>query len=108
MINMPEQSTESMYRKLDTTFTHDGFSYKQLSRTGNVAIYEQSKTYMKMPIYEVVVIRQMRGRTSGLFKIVPHEKYPSNEEWGKYGWTLPTLEGAKEKMEELIEAHRNR
>jgi len=81
------------------TFRKNGWTYLQLERVGDVALYNQGGG----SAYEVVVIRRHSGFVVSGKRVEPAEYLPSNEDWGIYGWTLHTLEEAKAKMAVVIQ-----
>ncbi len=72
-----------------------GFTLTQTWRKGTVAIFEQMKPGWAKPGYEVIIIRVGKGHYLGDQKDTLMERYPTNNEWGKYGWTHPNEESAK-------------
>lgn len=81
------------------TFTKNGWHFRQIERIGNLAIFERFKDAANSH-FEVVKIRAHNG-----FKIPgtdtmaePAEIYPSDNAWGRDGFTLPNLEEARQKM----------
>ena len=75
---------------LRTTFTRDGFSYKQIWRDGDVAVYEYNS---RGGSFEVVVIL-VEGERVKFAKLTPaHEVYPTATQWGTHGWSF----GAKDR-----------
>lgn len=81
-------------------FNRDGFTFRQLRRIGNVAIYEQTKKGQS-PAYEVVILRMREARIAFGMELPECEHYPSSEEWGTYGWTYRSLSEAERKFKEL-------
>ena len=96
------------YRLLPRRFRHDGFDYRQITREGEVAIYEQTwKGNQNSAAFEVIRIRRRRGfQIDGRF-VEPAEVYPRSEVWGVDGWTLPDREAAFRKLREG-HSHRSR
>ena len=92
-------STE--YIPIKTEFASKGFEYKQILRDGDLAIYEQkSKNPKRTNIdYEVIRIRRHNGYKIADQSFPPSEMYPSNSQWGTFGWTCKTLEAAHRKIE---------
>lgn len=88
---------------IPTTFTGNGFVHEQIERVGSFAIYRRFKQGGGQEHFEVVRIRSHNGFTiPGTNKKAPAaETYPSNEKWGKDGWTFPTIDSAREKFGEL-------
>jgi hypothetical protein len=88
-------------------FTQDGFYLRQLDRDGPVALYLKTKGERNRS-YEVVIVKQepenvMFGR------LVPaHERYPGNEQWGQYGFTLTSEATAREKFAMLVNLYRTK
>ena len=77
-------TTEEAIR-LRTTFTRDGFCYRQIWREGDVAIYEYNS---RGGSFEVVIILVEPERVK-FGKFCPkHEVYPATSQWGTYGWTF--------------------
>ncbi len=72
-----------------------GFTFTQVLRRGNVAIYEQMKPGWAKPGYEVIIIRVGKGHYLSDQKDSLMERYPTNNEWGKYGWTHTIEEDAR-------------
>lgn len=86
------------------------FTYTQIKREGNIAIYEQrQKGSVKSCFvrFEVIIIseakrkRVLRGR---LLSQQGDEEYPAPANWGRRGWTLTTLSAAHQKFDELVQA----
>lgn len=71
--------------RIRTSFTRDGFSYRQIWRGGDVAVYEYNS---RGGSFEVVVIL-VEGERVKFGKLTPaHEVYPTTSQWGTYGWTF--------------------
>jgi hypothetical protein len=91
------------YKRLPKEFRHCGFSYRQIGRERNVAIYEQcSCGHAESSVcYEIVRIRRREGfEIHGRF-VEPAEIYPSSEAWGRDGITVTDKEAAFAKLREL-------
>lgn len=74
-------------------------SLTQIWRDGPIAIFEANKPGN----FEVVVVKTRKANPNwaahaGFLEV---ECYPSNEEWGLYGWTFMTLAEAKSKATAL-------
>jgi hypothetical protein len=92
------------YKPLPLQFRRDGFTYRQIAREGNAAIYEQRWAGCPEPsvCYEVIRIKRREGfEINGRF-VEPAEVYPPSEAWGVDGWTLPDKEAAFHKLREII------
>lgn len=88
------------YKPLKENFTKKGFEYKLIKRVGDKAIFEQTKG-KKIKLYEVIKIRRHDGYTIAGVTMEPAETYPSDSEWGTFGWTFTNLEKAQEKLESI-------
>lgn len=92
------------------TFGKNGFHYEQVLRNGQIAIYKQrlpateDKPVRGCHAYEVIVIRKKEESVMFGRVVEAHEIGPSNEEFGRLGWSYPTLERAKAKLHELVAA----
>jgi len=90
------------YKPLKESFSRKGFTYTVVKREGDKAIYEQ-KSGKKILAYEVIKIRRHNGYTiAGVF-MEPAETYPSDNDWGTFGWTYSSLEQATVKYNTLNE-----
>jgi hypothetical protein len=94
------------YRPLPKVFRRGGFSYRQIAREGNAAIYEQTWNGCPNPSvsYEVIRIRRRDGfRIDGRF-VEAAEVYPNPEAWGTDGFTLIHKDAAFAKLRDLSNA----
>lgn len=75
-----------------------GYSFKLIIRCENKAIYSQSLENLLIA-YEVIKIRIRPPRFNRFLsrEDPAMETYPSNEQWGKLGWTCRTWEEALER-----------
>jgi hypothetical protein len=96
-------------RPLLSSFTRDGWTFQQLLRVGDLAIFKKTKPSPAGPgeitSFEVVRVKEKRcdprfGGFSGI-----RECYPSSERWGSDGWTCLSEERAREKLDELADRH---
>ena len=91
------------YKPLPKEFRRHGFTYRQIAREGEVAIYEQDQNGCRNPSisYEVIRIRRREGfEIHGRF-VEPAEIYPPSEAWGVDGFTVGNKDGAFAKLREL-------
>ena len=88
-------------KKLATEFNKFGFTYNQIKRSGNVAIFEQIKDD-KILAYEVVVIRAHEGYEIAGNVMEPAEFMPRSEDWGTFGWTLTNESDAHKRFNEVL------
>jgi hypothetical protein len=88
---------------LPKEFRHKGFSYRQIARQGDAAIYEQTWNGSSEPsiAYEVVRIRRREGfEIAGRF-VAPAEVYPNSEAWGVDDFTFSDKDAALTKLRAL-------
>lgn len=64
--------------------------------TVGIALYKQHKTDSK-ELYEVHIIRYHPLTDTGSFKMEEGYHNPSNNEWGRFGWTYEDKDHAMEK-----------
>ena len=70
-----------------------GFTFRQIERTEKGYLYEVTQPYVDKPHYEV-----FQRKINKRFGVV---SFPSGEAFGKWAWTFPTLEQAREKLAEI-------
>jgi hypothetical protein len=88
---------------LPAQFRRDGFTFRQIAREGEVAIYEQIWNGCRNPTtsYEVVRIRRREGfQIDGRF-IGAAAVYPNSEAWGTDGFTVTDKEAAFAKLRQM-------
>ncbi len=89
-------------RPLGPTYAKNGFSYKVLTRHGNLAIAQQQlRPGVGCLAFEVIRVKQVKEGKMFDKVIEAHEAPPGNEEWGRHGWTYPTLTAARAKLRAL-------
>lgn len=88
---------------LPTQFTKSGWTFQQVKREGNVAIFQRSKGG-KQAHFEVVRVQHHEAfKFPGRDVETPAgEHYPSSEQWGTHGWTHNMIEDAERKFSELV------
>ena len=91
------------YKRLPTEFSRDGFDYRQITREGDGAIYEQTWSGCSNPsaCYEVICIRRREGFQINCRFVEPAEVYPNPDSWGVDGFTLTDKEAAFAKLREV-------
>ena len=91
------------YKPLPKEFRHDGFTFRQIVREGDAAIYEQTWNGCQNPnvAYEVIRIRRRKGFQIGSKFVEPAEVYPKSEAWGVDGFTLTDKDAAFAKLRAL-------
>lgn len=89
-------------KPLPTTFAKNGFTYEQVERRGQLAIYHQRlRPGVGDMAYEVIRIKRVKEHVMFKKTVEAHEAGPSNEDFGSYGWSYPTLEAARAKLKVL-------
>jgi hypothetical protein len=91
------------YRPIAKEFRHDGFTFRQIAREGDVGIYEQKRNGCANPstAYEVVRIRRREAREIKGKLLEAAEVYPRSEAWGIDGFTLTDKDAAFAKLREI-------
>ena len=91
------------YKPLPKEFRRGGFTYKQIVRQRDAAIYKQTWNSCRDPsvCYEVIRIRRREGFQIGEKLIQPYEIYPNSDAWGVDGFTLTNKAAAFAKLREL-------
>lgn len=84
-----------------------GFTFQQVIREGNVAIFQKTKPGTSVRTFELIKIRQNKARTMGGAFIPPMESYPHSGSWGEMGWSYPDLETAQTHFLSLRERQNN-
>jgi hypothetical protein len=92
------------HKPLAKEFRRHGFTYRQIAREGNAAIYEQRWTGCAEPsvCYEVIRIRRREGFQIGGRVVEPAEVYPKSEVWGTDGFTLTDKDAAFNKFQQIV------
>jgi len=96
-------SSKTSYRPLPKEFRYGQFDYRQITREGNAAIYEQTWNGRSNAsvCYEVIRIRRREGfQIDGRF-VGPAEVYPNSDAWGVDGFTLTDKDAAFAKLREV-------
>ena len=88
-------------KTLPKTINSKGFTYTQIAREGQKAIYRQDKEGYTAPSFETIKIGSHNGYELNGTKIAASETYPSSSLWGIQAWTYSTLEDAKKKFKRL-------
>ena len=94
-------TTGNTVKSLPTTFSSDGFTFRQLWREGRITLFEKRKRPDGAPSFEVVRIRQLPARTMFGVEYPASEAMPASESWGAMGWTYSDLESARAKFRAL-------
>jgi hypothetical protein len=91
------------YKLLEGYLQRGQFSYKQLVREQDIAIYSQTWRGCSEPsiAFDVICVRRHNGKEIKGHPVEPSEFYPSSTEWGKYAFTFIDKEAAFAKLREL-------
>ena len=89
------------YKTIPTQFKKKGFTYTQLKREGNRAIFQQTRAGSALNNYEVVKIGKHNGYLMGGVMIEPAETYPGSSLWGITGWTCTSIDDAMKRYDDL-------
>jgi len=90
-------------KPLGDTYRKNTFHYELVQREGDIAIFKQRlRPGEGCLAYEVIIIQKDPDREFAGVLVPAHERAPGNAEFGKKGWTYPTLDRAKAKMRELL------
>lgn len=98
----------TVYRPLEKEYNKNGYTFKEVKREGNVAMYEQwcekeDTEGLKFVGYEVFEVIQQDAGFAGPKKIPQpaRELVPNNESWGLKAFTCTSLENAEERFQML-------
>jgi len=98
MASIDEKVTTLRPRAVPESFQRNGYHYRLVERSGRVAIYAQY-TGTRLLAYEVAIIRLQKAlpflHKSPQNDDLPQmrERYPSDEDWGCFGWTCSLYGG---------------
>ena len=94
-------------KKLQNQYSRRGFLYDLIHREQDIVLCSQtSKITNRVTGYEVFKVQSHDGRIApnGLF-VEPSEFPPSDEQWGRLGWSYYTQEKALKKFDELVASY---
>ncbi len=89
---------------LPQTFTHDGFAFQRLQRSGDVALFEKRKPAHSRATFEVVIVQNHPAETICGRQYPARESMPPSEAWGTAGWTHMRLDDANHGFHALTKA----
>lgn len=94
---------------LSKKYNKNGYAFEEVIRQGDVAIYRQmSLDSGRTLAFEVFEVQKHKDREIGGNHLPAKEGTPSNEQWGIFGFTLPTFLAAEAKAWILQERIRQR
>ena len=91
------------HKPIPPEFTKGQFQFRQIERTGDLAIFEKSHRYHGAKSFEVVKITRHDSYTLAGNFIEPAETYPSSERWGAAAFTLTNEKDAWKRLAEMRE-----
>lgn len=87
-------------KKLLYVVRKNGFDYVLITRTETKAIYQQSFEG-KTIAYEVFIVKVIKECTLAGVVIPEHEKFPSDNDFGKTAWSYKDYDSALQKYHSL-------
>lgn len=92
-------------KTLSFPFERAGFRYDLIERQGLVCLVKQTRIGQCHWCYEVVKLRTEPDKIRFGNFVPAHERYPSDEDWGTYGFTYRSeeLEKAQKRFAGMIE-----
>lgn len=87
---------------LDTEFSDTHFNYKQIHREGLFAIYKKIGKLNCHEGFEVIKIQHRNDQEIYGKKYLASEMYPTNSEWGKYGFSYRTKQESYAGFDKLV------
>lgn len=85
-------------KSIPKEFKKHNIIFKEITRKNNVAIYSRESNN-KIDEYEVIIINTVKNDwvvNGNVIIAKGSEIYPSNEQWGTFGWTTNSLDRAYE------------
>lgn len=96
-------------KKIEKFFTEKNFTFKQICREGNFAIYERwNDSYPDNKHYEVVKIQSHNGYAIAGNSYPPSEFYPSANSWGINGFTCVSRDLAYKRLDKMMSDEKNK
>lgn len=80
------------------------YTYTQVAREGDIAVYRQCHKRSAVVRYETIIIQRNGESHLPSGTILPmREVYPRASQWGIYGWTFFSQDAAEQKMRSLLD-----
>jgi len=100
-----ERSYELLQKEFEGRGSQRGWRFVEVKREGNAAVYEKRDVETQRVVYEVIEV-QMSERSVRVIggvevEFKAKERFPSDEEFGRYGWTYGSMSDAEERFEWL-------
>jgi hypothetical protein len=94
---------EGRFKPLPKEFRRGVFTYRQIAREENAAIFEQRWTGYAEPrvCYEIIRVKRREGFEIDGRWIPPAEVYPNSEAWGMDGFTVTDKDAAFAKLRQI-------
>lgn len=90
-------------KRIPTEFSRNGFHFLQRFREGEIAVFERTRLpHGTQKHYETVRLRPFPAREAFGKTFEAGESYPSNEQWGIYGFTYKSEKAALDKATQMI------
>lgn len=87
---------------LPDNYRKNGYEFNLIERNGDVAIYEQIEPITQRRVaYEVFEVMKYPERVIAGQTVIAREGTPSNEMWGQFGFTIWSLDDARQKKDLL-------
>ena len=88
---------------LEDNFSSKGFNLSLVKREGDVAIYKKTleNSETEAHDFEVIAIKRHNGYEIAGVKMPPAEMYPSDTQWGDWGYTCTSREDADKRFMQL-------
>jgi len=91
-------------KQLPTTYNKNGFTFNQVFRESDVAIYEQIMPETgKRIAYEVFEVQKKEAFSLNGYDYPAKEAVPSTTQWGQTAFTVFDLSRAKQRQAELLQ-----
>ena len=87
--------------KISKSFRKKRYNYELYKEIYPYAIFSQKRDSDIIIAYETVVLREHKERKIKEKILAYSLRFPSNEDWGRYGWTFSSIEMATNKFNEL-------
>jgi len=89
--------------KYKDTYKRDGINFSVTRRQGNICLLTGSHNHTpELHTYEVHKLRLRNAHPMSAEAGELILSRPADSEWGKFGWTFTTLEGAQRKFNEMV------
>jgi len=98
---------EMVIKQIKTIFYTNGFTYSHIKRSGLITLYEVIHSGGSTVNYEVAILRIMPEESIKGVVYPKRESYPSNEDFGDFGWSHSSLTDAEKHFDRLVKSFRD-